>query len=180
MNEILQFIQHNIVNKTFLAVLIAITINNIWKNVDIKSFLQFIRYILIGFGVLSLINYCYSLFFETESEDNFLHFLNRASGPMKYNYLFMVISSVFSPILLLFINLGRKKYIILTVSFLIVSGVWFEKFVIITTSLYRGHMPASWSLYYNWKAIFILLIITAPLILLIFNITMDIIKRVKK
>jgi molybdopterin-containing oxidoreductase family membrane subunit len=34
-------------------------------------------------------------------------------------------------------------------SILVNIGMWFERFVIIVTSLYRDYLPSSWSVYYS-------------------------------
>ena len=144
MNELLSIFQ-SFVNYAFIATLLLITINNINRKIGIKTPIQIIRNIIIVFWVFNLINLTYYLFFEKESEENLFFFLNRASGPMKFTYLFMIFSSLISPIILFIKRCRENKWVILIVSFSIIVGAWFERFVILVTSLYRGHMPASWA-----------------------------------
>jgi len=40
-------------------------------------------------------------------------------------------------------------YITFFMSILINTGMWFERFVIIVTSVYRDYLPSSWSVYYS-------------------------------
>ena len=56
MQTFLNLFQFYLINQTFLAVLLLITINNIWRKVDIKIPLQIIQYVLITYGFLSLID----------------------------------------------------------------------------------------------------------------------------
>ncbi len=44
-----------------------------------------------------------------------------------------------------------RRNIVVTffMSILVNIGMWFERFVIIVTSLYRDYLPSSWSVYYT-------------------------------
>lgn len=43
----------------------------------------------------------------------------------------------------------RNLYVTFFMSVLVNVGMWFERFVIIVTSLYRDYLPSSWSVYYS-------------------------------
>jgi hypothetical protein len=45
----------------------------------------------------------------------------------------------------------QKEYLFITffMSMIVNVGMWFERFVIIVTSLYRDYLPSSWSTYYS-------------------------------
>jgi molybdopterin-containing oxidoreductase family membrane subunit len=176
MTELLSLFQSFFVNQAFLATLLLITLNNIWKKVEIKTPLQIIRYVLIVSGFTALVGIFISQVLTPDSEGNTLSFINRATGPYKVYYIAMLCFSVILPFLLLIQKLGTSKYFVLIVSFLIVIGYWFERLVIIVTSLHRGHMPSSWNL---WHSIFYFTIFVILPVLLLFNIIMDLIKRIK-
>ncbi|MDG1174303.1 MAG: hypothetical protein P8N07_00755 [Flavobacteriales bacterium] len=63
-------------------------------------------------------------------------FLERASGVFFWIFLTMIVSSCLLPLSLFVKKIGINKWIILFISFLINFGFWFEKYVIIVTSLH--------------------------------------------
>src|ERR671918_52501 len=64
-------------------------------------------------------------------------FLNRALGPYAWAYWIMVSCNVISPQVFWFKKARTSIPILFTVSIIINIGMWFERFVIITTSLHR-------------------------------------------
>jgi len=74
-------------------------------------------------------------------------FRNRMLGPMAWAYWIMVSCNVLIPQLLWFRVLRRNVVIVFILSLLINVGMWFERFVIITISLTRDFLPASWDSY---------------------------------
>jgi hypothetical protein len=90
MTELLSLFQSFFVNQAFLAVLLLITLNNIWKRIEIKIPLQIIRYVLIVSGFTALIGLFISQALTPESKGNPLTFINRATGPYKVYYIAML------------------------------------------------------------------------------------------
>jgi molybdopterin-containing oxidoreductase family membrane subunit len=43
----------------------------------------------------------------------------------------------------------RNLFVTFFMSILVNIGMWFERFVIIVTSIYRDYLPSSWSTYYT-------------------------------
>ena len=74
-------------------------------------------------------------------------FLNRAFGPFAWAYWTMVSCNVLIPQVLWFRAVRRRVSAVLVVALLVNVGMWFERFVIIVTSLHRGFLPASWTGY---------------------------------
>lgn len=175
MNEVFDAFESTIINQTFIATLLLITLNNIWRKIDLTIPLQFIRYILILGGTITLVKFIYYLFFELENEESMLVFLKRTTSPYNYIYIFLIISSIILPFTLLVKKIGINKYAILIISFLITFGTRFEKFVIMITSIHRGHLPSSWN---NWFNLYIIGIIVT-IISLTINIIIDIRKGLK-
>jgi molybdopterin-containing oxidoreductase family membrane subunit len=60
----------------------------------------------------------------------------------------MVSCNVISPQTLWFKKLRRNPYFLFIMSIFVNIGMWFERFVIIVTSLHRDYLPSSWSYYY--------------------------------
>jgi molybdopterin-containing oxidoreductase family membrane subunit len=56
--------------------------------------------------------------------------------------------NVISPQLFWFKKIRTNLTITFILSIVVNIGMWFERFVIIVTSLHRGHLPASWSMFY--------------------------------
>lgn len=74
-------------------------------------------------------------------------FLNRARGPFGWSYWIMVSCNVLIPQLLWFKRVRTSIVPVFVISVLINVGMWFERFVIIVTSLHRDFLPSSWSSY---------------------------------
>ncbi|MEK7232339.1 MAG: NrfD/PsrC family molybdoenzyme membrane anchor subunit [Elusimicrobiota bacterium] len=74
-------------------------------------------------------------------------FVNRQLGPMAWAYWTMVSCNVLTPQLFWFPSLRRKIGLVFAASLVINVGMWFERFVIIVTSLHRDFLPSSWASY---------------------------------
>jgi molybdopterin-containing oxidoreductase family membrane subunit len=75
-------------------------------------------------------------------------FMNRATGPYAWAYWIMMSCNVISPQLFWFRKLRRNLIFTFIMSIVINIGMWFERFVIIVTSLHRDYLPSSWSMFY--------------------------------
>jgi molybdopterin-containing oxidoreductase family membrane subunit len=71
-------------------------------------------------------------------------FLNRALGPYAWAYWTMITCNVITPQLFWFKRLRTSVPVMFTLSIFINIGMWFERFVIIATSLHRDFLPSSW------------------------------------
>ncbi len=74
-------------------------------------------------------------------------FLNRAMGPFAWAYWTMVTCNVVVPQLLWFRRVRRSVPMIFGISLLVNVGMWFERFIIIVTSLHRDFLPSNWASY---------------------------------
>jgi len=74
-------------------------------------------------------------------------FLNRATGPYWWAYLSMMTFNVVSPQLMWFKKLRTSIMFTFFLSIIVNIGMWFERFVIIVTSLHRDYLPSSWSMF---------------------------------
>ena len=74
-------------------------------------------------------------------------FLNRATGPYWWSYAIMMGCNVLTP-QLYWINSIRKSFIATFILSIFVNiGMWFERFVIIVTSLHRDFLPSPWTMF---------------------------------
>ncbi len=71
-------------------------------------------------------------------------FLNRAMGPYAWAYWTMISCNVLFPQLFWFKRIRRSIPIMFAISIVVNIGMWFERFVIISTSLHRDFLPSSW------------------------------------
>lgn len=74
-------------------------------------------------------------------------FLNRALGPYAWAYWIMITCNVISPQLFWFKKIRRTIPVMFAIAVFINVGMWFERFVIIVTSLSRDFLPSSWAYY---------------------------------
>jgi len=74
-------------------------------------------------------------------------FLNRARGPFGWGYGIMLACNVLIPQLFWFRKVRAHLGAVFVICVLVNVGMWFERFVIIVTSLHRDFLPASWADY---------------------------------
>jgi molybdopterin-containing oxidoreductase family membrane subunit len=75
-------------------------------------------------------------------------FINRAFGPYAWAYWIMFSCNVFFPQLFWFKKIRRNIPITFILVLLVNVGMWFERYVIIVTSLHRDFLPSSWGMYF--------------------------------
>ena len=78
-----------------------------------------------------------------------IFFKYRIAGPYGWSYWLMMTCNVISPQLFWFRKLRRSVLFTFIMSIVVNIGMWFERFVIIVSSLYRDYLPSSWSIYYR-------------------------------
>jgi molybdopterin-containing oxidoreductase family membrane subunit len=74
-------------------------------------------------------------------------FYNRALGPYWWSYFAMMGCNVISPQFFWVKSLRRNLVVTFILSIVVNIGMWFERFVIIVTSLHRDFLPSSWAYY---------------------------------
>lgn len=74
-------------------------------------------------------------------------FANRVQGPYWWAYVAMMSCNLLSPQIFWFRNIRRSIYWTFVMSIFVNIGMWFERFVIIATTLARDYLPTSWSYY---------------------------------
>lgn len=75
-------------------------------------------------------------------------FINRATGPYWWAYWSMMTCNVISPQLFWIKKIRTSLVATFVLSIIVNIGMWFERFVIIVTSLHRDYLPSSWSMFY--------------------------------
>ena len=74
-------------------------------------------------------------------------FINRAFGPYAWAYWIMITCNVITPQLFWFSWIRKNTTLVWVLSIFVNVGMWFERFVIIVTSLARDYLPSSWGYY---------------------------------
>jgi molybdopterin-containing oxidoreductase family membrane subunit len=74
-------------------------------------------------------------------------FKNRAFGPYWWAYAIMFTCTAIVPQLFWFKSMRRHTWALFVVSILVNLGMWFERYVIVVTSLHRDFLPSSWGMY---------------------------------
>jgi Ni/Fe-hydrogenase subunit HybB-like protein len=75
-------------------------------------------------------------------------FYNRMQGPYWWAYWSMMTCNVISPQLFWFKKIRTSIAATFIISIIVNIGMWFERFVIIVTSLHRDFLPSSWAMFY--------------------------------
>jgi len=105
--------------------------------------------IIIATGSIVGLAYMTEMFISWYSGVEYEHFalVNRATGPYWWAYWIMMTCNVISPQLLWIKKLRTNLVFTFFLSIVINIGMWFERFVIVVTSLHRDFLPSSWTMY---------------------------------
>jgi Ni/Fe-hydrogenase subunit HybB-like protein len=98
---------------------------------------------LVGFAYATEI---FTAWYGNNPDERFA-FWNRATGPYAWAFWIMVTCNAFLPQLLWLRRVRRSVALLFVISVLVNVGMWFERFVIIVTSLHRSYLPSSWVMY---------------------------------
>ena len=111
--------------------------------------LELMNIVIIVTGSIVGIAYLTELFMAWYSgvEYEQYAFLNRATGPYWWAYWSMMTCNVFSPQFMWVKKLRTSIVFSFVISIVVNIGMWFERFVIIVTSLHRDYLPSSWTMF---------------------------------
>jgi len=119
------------------------------KRIITIDHLELMNKVLIATGLM--VGYAYGMEFFIAWYSGSLYegftFVNRAFGPYAWAYWTMITCNVISPQLHWFKRIRRNPWATLLIGMVINVGMWFERFVIICTSLARDFLPSSWGYY---------------------------------
>jgi len=99
----------------------------------------------------SMVGYAYGMEFfmawYSGSQFETFVFVNRALGPYAWAYWTMITCNVVFPQLFWFKRFRRSIPLMFVIAVFVNVGMWFERFVIVVTSLSRDFLPSSWGHY---------------------------------
>ncbi|HUU82645.1 MAG TPA: NrfD/PsrC family molybdoenzyme membrane anchor subunit [Phycisphaerae bacterium] len=130
------------------------------KDIITMRHLENIAKIILVTG--SMVGYGYGLeffiaWYSGNSYESFA-FLNRALGPYAWAYWIMVTCNVAVPQLFWFRKCRTNVWVLLGACILVNVGMWFERFVIVVSSLSSDFLPSSWG-YFSPTAVDIMMLV---------------------
>jgi Ni/Fe-hydrogenase subunit HybB-like protein len=120
------------------------------KHIITLNHLEKMNQIMIVTG--GIVGYAYMMEFFTAwysgNQFELFNTINRALGPYAWGYWLMVACNVVFPQLFWSRKIRRSIPLMFIIGVSVNVGMWFERFIIIVTSLSRDFLPSSWHLYY--------------------------------
>jgi molybdopterin-containing oxidoreductase family membrane subunit len=106
------------------------------------------KLVLATSGLVGL-SYAIEFFTALQSPNRYEYyaFVNRALGPLGWGFWIMVACNVLLPQLLWVRRIRTNLPLLWVLAILVNVGMWFERFIIIVTSLERDFLPSSWAEY---------------------------------
>ena len=107
---------------------------------------EYMNIVIIVTGSIVGVAYLTELFISWYSgvEYESYAFINRFSGPYSIAYWTMMTCNAISPQLFWIKKIRRSFIATFILSIVVNIGMWFERYVIIVTSLHRDYLPSSW------------------------------------
>ena len=111
--------------------------------------IELMNTVMLVAGSIVAVAYLTEFFTAMRSHSEFEQYVfhNRATGAYAWAFWTMIICNIVLPQLLWFKKLRRSITFSVCVSLVVCVGMWFERFVIIVTSLHRGYLPSSWTMF---------------------------------
>jgi molybdopterin-containing oxidoreductase family membrane subunit len=105
--------------------------------------------VMLTTGLIVAYGYSMEVFMSWFSASHWESFMmwNRMFGPMGWAYWVLITCNIALPQLLWSRKLRKNVVFMFLMSLIINTGMWFERFVIVVTSLTRDYLPSSWGTY---------------------------------
>jgi Ni/Fe-hydrogenase subunit HybB-like protein len=105
--------------------------------------------VMLTTGLIVAYGYSMEVFMAWYSASHWEWFMmwNRIFGPMGWSYTMLILCNIAIPQLLWLRRVRVSITAMFLLSLVINTGMWFERFVIVVTSLYRDFLPSSWGTY---------------------------------
>jgi len=129
----------------FISILSIMIVGKVLKT-DTHNAFVIIKGIILVYAGLNIGYYFVACF----SPADMVSIRGRATDSYNFAYYIMLVPNTLLPLLLLFKKVGRNKYLLLALAFLMNIGWMFELFVIYNTNLHREHLATQLSFNYLW------------------------------
>src|SRR3984885_14854903 len=135
-----------------MVITLAIPIRKFYHLEDLVTLrhLDNMAKVMLATGSIVAYGYAMEVFMSWYSASHWEFFMmwNRMFGPMGWAYWTLILTNIAIPLTSLWsrklrVNVAWLFFISLVVN----TGMWFERFVIVVTSLYREYLPSSWGTY---------------------------------
>ena len=105
--------------------------------------------VMLTTGLIVAYGYAMELFMAWYSASHWEYFAfwNRMFGPMGWSYWVLITCNIAIPQLMWLRSVRVSPTQMFLMSIVVNTGMWFERFVIVVTSLYRDYLPSSWGTY---------------------------------
>jgi molybdopterin-containing oxidoreductase family membrane subunit len=105
--------------------------------------------VMLTTGLIVAYGYGMEVFMAWYSASHWEFFMmwNRMFGPMGWSYGVLITCNIAIPQLLWLRSVRTSPGRMFIMSFIVNTGMWFERFVIVVTSLTRDFLPSSWGTY---------------------------------
>ncbi|MBK0380890.1 hypothetical protein [Mucilaginibacter segetis] len=133
------------IKSLFISILSIMLAGRILKT-DTRNAFAIIKGLILVYAGLNIIYYFIAYF----SPATMVSFWGRGMGNYSFAYYLMFAANTLLPLLLFFKKLGRNKFVLLTLSFLMNIGWVFELFIIYHTDIYRNYNGNQLSLNFLW------------------------------
>jgi Ni/Fe-hydrogenase subunit HybB-like protein len=106
--------------------------------------------VMLTTGLVVVYGYTMEAFFGWYSGNEYESYMihNRMTGPYAWIYWLLILCNGVVPQLLWSKRVRTSPLPLFCVAMFVNFGMWFERFVIIVTSLHRDFLPSSWEMYY--------------------------------
>ncbi len=152
-----------VIGAIFSGFAMVITLMTIMRNVfNLKNYItinhmEAMAKIIMLTGMLVGFAYATEFFMAWYSGSEWEGFIfrNRAFGPYGWSYFIMFSCNALIPQLFWFKRLRRNPAVLFIIAILVNVGMWFERYVIVITSLHRDFLPSSWGMFkmtfFDWS-----------------------------
>src|SRR5580765_345940 len=117
------------------------------EHIDVMNKVIILTGSIVGCAYLTEL---FMAFYSQNQYEAYAFFYSRANffSPYGWAYYSMMFCNVVSPQIFWFRKMRRNLWVTMFLSIVVNVGMWFERFVIIVTSLFRDYLPSSWPVYY--------------------------------
>jgi Ni/Fe-hydrogenase subunit HybB-like protein len=120
-----------------------------FKNYITLNHLELMNKIILVTSLMVGYSYAMEFFIAWYSGNGYerFAFINRALGPYWWSYWTMASCNVIIPQIFWIKSMRRNLVVMFIISIFVNIGMWFERFVIVVTSLHADFLPANWGMF---------------------------------
>lgn len=134
-----------------MVVMLAVPIRKIWglENLVTIRHLDNAAKVMLGTGMIVAYAYAIETFMSWYSADTYEQYLawNRWTGPYKTAYWAVILMNIGGAQALWFKRVRRNPWALWVIAWIVQTGMWLERYMIVVVSLHRDFLPRSWGMY---------------------------------